>query len=80
MTWHAAFVLEFENSLLAIDGSIKALPYWDATKTTPSVFTDKYFGSAPGTGEGSRVIDGAFPSFGVTTKFDLGVYKDAAGT
>lgn len=28
-TWHAAFVLEFENSLLSIDSTIGACPYWN---------------------------------------------------
>ena len=30
-TWHGAFILEFEMSLLAIDPAIGACPYWDAS-------------------------------------------------
>ena len=37
ITWHSAFLLEFENCLLAIDPQIGALPYWDSTLTDPSI-------------------------------------------
>ena len=78
MTWHSAFVLEFENAILAVDPSVDALPYWDTTKTTPSsVFTETFFGSAPGSGESQsgRVIDGSFPNFPMEMNFDASFYK-----
>lgn len=67
-TWHAAFVLEFEVSLLAIDASIGALPYWDGTY---DVLTSTYFGSGPGAGADQIVDDGKFPNFPVITAFNI---------
>jgi len=76
MTWHSLFLLEFENSLLAVDPSISGLPYWDSsTNTTGSVFTSKYFGSAPGTGINHQVIDGRFAKFPIKTNFDIKRYS-----
>lgn len=67
MTWHLAFVLEFEMALLAIDPSIGAMPYWDETLAEPSVFTDDYFGSDT-TAENNFVItDRAFANWPVST-------------
>ena len=34
-TWHAALGLEFERALRAVDPAIEALPYWDASETSP---------------------------------------------
>jgi len=79
MTWHALFLLEFELSLLAIDASIGAMPYWDMTVSTPSIFTATYFGSAPGTGTGSQVIDGKFANWAVKSGFLLSDYVTGAG-
>jgi len=79
MTWHSAFVLEFENALLSVDPSIVALPYWDASIVEPSIFTDVYFGSAPGTGPGGEVVDGVFKNWPITSNFSLSDYKTAAG-
>mmetsp|Transcript_50262 Transcript_50262/g.114186 ORF Transcript_50262/g.114186 Transcript_50262/m.114186 type:complete len:756 (-) Transcript_50262:424-2691(-) len=79
MTWHTAFILEFENALLSVDPTILAVPYWDTTLTEPSVFTDKYFGSAPGTGTNGEVIDGAFKNWPIASNFSMGDYKNAAG-
>mmetsp|Transcript_33192 Transcript_33192/g.80043 ORF Transcript_33192/g.80043 Transcript_33192/m.80043 type:complete len:630 (-) Transcript_33192:268-2157(-) len=79
MTWHSAFILEFENALLSVNPEILALPYWDTTKTEPSVFTDKYFGSAPGTGPNGEVIDGAFKNWPIKSNFSIDDYQNAAG-
>merc|ERR1712136_10213 len=57
-TFHAAFVLEFEMSLLAIDSSIGAMPYWDGSST--GMFTSSYFGSVRRTGSDNVVMDGVF--------------------
>lgn len=67
--FHAAFILEFENSLLAIDPSISGLPYWETN--TGNVFNSEYFGSAPGTGPGKVVIDGKFANFPINKTFDV---------
>ena len=64
-TWHAALCLEFERALLAVDPAIEALPYWDASETSPSVFGRTFFGSAPGAGEEHDLVDGPFASWRV---------------
>eukprot|EP01128_Nolandella_sp_AFSM9_P003523 TRINITY_DN1517_c0_g1_i4.p1 TRINITY_DN1517_c0_g1~~TRINITY_DN1517_c0_g1_i4.p1 ORF type:complete len:449 (+),score=105.56 TRINITY_DN1517_c0_g1_i4:353-1699(+) len=71
ITWHGGFVLEFENCLLAIDPSIGALPYWDQTITSPSVFNDEYFGFDPDQSTDYQVVTGAFANWPVTPDFDL---------
>lgn len=68
-TFHAALVLEFEMSLLAIDEAIGALPYWDAQNG--DVFNAVYFGSSPGTGSGHVVTDGKFAHFPVSNHFNM---------
>eukprot|EP01060_Flectonema_neradi_P022386 TRINITY_DN3063_c0_g1_i4.p1 TRINITY_DN3063_c0_g1~~TRINITY_DN3063_c0_g1_i4.p1 ORF type:complete len:623 (+),score=174.20 TRINITY_DN3063_c0_g1_i4:45-1913(+) len=65
MTWHSAFVLEFEEALLAVDSSIGGMPYWDSTIAEPSILSETYFGSSPGTGDGQQVVDGPFANFPV---------------
>ena len=65
MTWHSLFMLEFENSLLAVDPAIEGLPYWDSTDNSTSIFTNEYMGSVPGTGPSSTVIDGRFANWPV---------------
>jgi hypothetical protein len=68
-TFHAAFVLEFENTLLAIDPSIGALPYWSTTNG--EIFTETHMGSALGTGEGHTVVDGKFARWSVPDNFNM---------
>ncbi|CAJ1337485.1 unnamed protein product [Effrenium voratum] len=75
MTWHSAFILEFENALLSVDSTIGALPYWDSTVTSPSIFSETYFGSAPGTGSGSQVVDGVFLNWPIKSSFSLSDYN-----
>eukprot|EP00416_Gambierdiscus_australes_P017874 CAMPEP_0171064830 /NCGR_PEP_ID=MMETSP0766_2-20121228/6512_1 /TAXON_ID=439317 /ORGANISM="Gambierdiscus australes, Strain CAWD 149" /LENGTH=806 /DNA_ID=CAMNT_0011520897 /DNA_START=45 /DNA_END=2465 /DNA_ORIENTATION=- len=74
MTWHGAFVLEFENALLAVDSSISALPYWDQTIKSPSVFTDTYFGPDPDAATSNQITTGKFANWPVTTSFSLADY------
>jgi len=68
-TWHTLFVLEFENELLKIDPTIKALPYWDFTtigsfNSLTALFSAKYFGSRPGSNKATyEVTDGMFGHF-----------------
>lgn len=59
-TWHGVFVLEFENALLSVDPSIGGMPYWDVTISTPSVFTDEYFGVDPDASTDYQVVSGKF--------------------
>ena len=62
-TWHGAFILEFEMSLLAIDPAIGACPYWDAS--IDGAFP-AYFGSSPGTAANDAVDDGPFAGWTVS--------------
>lgn len=71
MTWHGAFVLEFETALLAVDGSIEGMPYWDQSFTTPSAFDDTYFGSDPTSDTSFQVTTGAFADWPVESAFDI---------
>ena len=58
MTFHRAYELTIELSLLAVDAGIEAMPYWDVSAdavggkyhpngTDPDnyIFSDKFFGS-----------------------------------
>jgi len=80
MTWHAAFVLEFERALLAVDERIEALPYWDAADTETSVFTDDLLGSAPGTGPGYTVEDGAFADWSIPVDYEFPDFVETTNT
>ncbi|CAB9523412.1 tyrosinase [Seminavis robusta] len=72
ITWHAAFVLEFENALLAIDPSIEAMPYWDETVAQPSVFIEDYFGVDPaGSSATMEVTTGKFANWPVSSTFSI---------
>ena len=74
ISWHSAFVLEFENTLLAIDPMIGAMPYWDETIASPSVFTEDYFGTDPDTAVSPDVTTGKFANFPVDTNFSFDDY------
>lgn len=67
MTFHSLLVLEFENSLLAINPSVGALPYWDWNKTSSSVFVPSLMGAAPGTGPDNEVVAGFFANWTIQT-------------
>ena len=71
LTWHDALMLEYEMSILAIAPEVGGLPYWDITVAEPSIFTDEYMGSSPGTGEGFAVVDGRFAELPITSNFDI---------
>ena len=71
LTWHDAFMLEYEMSILAIAPEVGGLPYWDITVAEPSIFTDEYMGSSPGTGEGFAVVDGRFAELPINSNFDI---------
>lgn len=68
--FHRAFLLRFENALLAVDPTVGALPYWDYAEDTASgkyfetkdyIFSDTYFGSIQGNpDENYAVTDGLF--------------------
>jgi len=74
MTFHRAFLLKYELSLLAVDASIGALPYWNvandaahgAYRNDPSkyIYTDKYFGNYTGTSATNySVLNGLFANW-----------------
>ena len=79
-SWHAALGLEFERALLAVDPAVEALPYWDASETSPSVFGSTYFGSAPGSGEDSELDNGPFGSWRVPRHKALADYAPATSS
>ena len=65
--FHRAWLLELENSILAVDSSIEALPYWDYSRDVAplksnytSIFSAKYFGSYVGEAPDYSIIDGEF--------------------
>ena len=69
VTFHSALVLAFERSLLAINPSIEALPYWDSSIVEPSIYTEELFGSPIGTGDRNAVVDGKFGNWPVLANF-----------
>ncbi|KAI9023181.1 hypothetical protein DFJ74DRAFT_668055 [Hyaloraphidium curvatum] len=85
MTFHRAWLLELERSLLAVAPAMRALPYLDITadlkggryfRTSRWVFSNRYAGSidcASGVARGCRVTDGAFPNKRVS-RFDNATY------
>jgi len=72
VVWHTLFLLQFEESLLAIDSSIGAMPYWDMTEGFDGIFGsgDTDLGSIRGTDSMSAVVDGAFSNWTVRTLDD----------
>lgn len=81
-SFHRALVLEFEQAVLSVVPSLKALPYWDSTldykggryyNTSSSMFSPKYAGTRPALPENNyQVADGVFawheiPSFNNNT-------------
>ena len=90
---HRAFVLAFENSLIAIDPRINGAPYWnyyidveeygnDLTDST--IFNDRYFGSFSGDESFNHVVsNGKFKFWKVNDDPNLkqcnGSYRNAFG-
>jgi len=72
-TYHRAFTLQFELSLMSIDPTIAALPYWDynieANMTDPrtsQIWSAGWFGSSEGDPDhGHSISDGFFASWRV---------------
>jgi hypothetical protein len=67
--WHTIFVFKFEESLLAIDPTLGAMPYFDFRKDIGAPFGPgaTEWGSLAGTGPESTVIDGALKDWTVGT-------------
>merc|ERR1711988_1948927 len=72
-SYHAAYVSQFEEIMMAIDPSIEGLPYWDAT--WDCVDRNNYFGSATGTGKNGEVEDGRFAFFPIKSNFSIHEYR-----
>lgn len=79
-TFHRAFTLLFEESLLAVSPEVGALPYWDYNadlRAFPSLrdstmFSDALFGSAsPTAADAYDVVDGLFANFPVARVADV---------
>ncbi|CAK9108349.1 unnamed protein product [Durusdinium trenchii] len=76
MTFHRALLLKYELSLLSVDPTIEAMPYWNMAYDAKDgkyrhdpekyIFTNNYFGNYTGTGANYMVIDGLFANFPVT--------------
>jgi hypothetical protein len=70
MTFHRSYLLRFENSLLSVDPSVEALPYWDYSKDTTTgdcyqedcyIFSDTFFGDDQGNpDENYAITNGLF--------------------
>eukprot|EP00008_Paramoeba_atlantica_P007787 CAMPEP_0201488550 /NCGR_PEP_ID=MMETSP0151_2-20130828/18868_1 /ASSEMBLY_ACC=CAM_ASM_000257 /TAXON_ID=200890 /ORGANISM="Paramoeba atlantica, Strain 621/1 / CCAP 1560/9" /LENGTH=475 /DNA_ID=CAMNT_0047873865 /DNA_START=169 /DNA_END=1596 /DNA_ORIENTATION=- len=70
MTFHRLYVLKWELSLLSVDPTIEAMPYWDISADSSNgkyrndpdkyIFTENYFGSYQPTDRGYKVVDGLF--------------------
>lgn len=72
--FHRAWLLQLENSLLAIDHRIEALPYWDYRRDIPplqgkfkSIFDNEYMGAFVGQYPDFAVIDGKFARWKIST-------------
>lgn len=73
ITWHRAYLLMAENSLLSVDPGVLAMPYWDFSLDSAggkyeddpekSIFSKNFFGSRDGTGENFQVTDGLFANW-----------------
>lgn len=60
ITYHTLILLEYENSLIAVDPTIGAMPYWDWPDDSFSLFTADHFGELPGRGQNYEVTTSAF--------------------
>jgi len=77
---HKAFVLAFENALMAVDPTIDALPYWDMREDKSFLGASSLqFGSSTGTGTSYSVVDGAFANWTVGP-VDSDMYLAKTGT
>lgn len=87
--FHRAWLLELESAILAVDGTIEALPYWDFTRDVAplnsnytSIFSNQYFGSYVGQTPDYSVMDGEFAQWPIlkdTNTHELLQYKNAYG-
>lgn len=87
MTFHRAFLLEFENALLSVVPGLPGLPYWDSSLDAPGgryyntskyIFSTRYAGNK--TGDPTRnytVTTGAF-GWKLTSKYDPTRYPQFA--
>lgn len=71
--YHRLWLLEVENSLIAIDPAISGLPYWNSFKDGFAVFTNEYLGSPPEAENDYAVRDGKFAYWRVPTADDADV-------
>ena len=80
--WHRAFMYVFEKSILSIDSSIGAFPYWDYRLDADSpkdsiIFSEKYFGNLMGDNNKDYAIkNGPFAYWPVAFGADVGCRAD----
>ncbi len=62
LTWHRAFLLDFEQELAEVAGHPIAIPYWDWTDdaSTAAVFSDDFMGNLGVESDGYAVTTGPF--------------------
>lgn len=84
-TYHRAFTLRFEESLLAVDPSIGALPYWDynieaKSKNPRESEIWEWFGSSEGDpAQGNAVKDGRFGHWRVAAAKEISNLSNSFG-
>ncbi|CAE7245638.1 tyr-3 [Symbiodinium natans] len=84
-TYHRAFTLRFEESLLAVDPSIGALPYWDynieaRSKDPRQSEIWEWFGSSEGDpAQGNAVKDGRFGHWRVAAAKEISNLSNSFG-
>lgn len=84
--FHRAWLLEFENSIRAINPQIEALPYWNYARDmtefdmthSESIFSDKYLGSYVGRESDYSLVNGKFRFWKISTDVN-NKYKSAFG-
>ena len=64
LTWHRAFLLDFEKAMSTVMGKPMTIPYWDWTdpSSTAVVFADDFMGGKGDTANGYTVMSGPFKS------------------
>ena len=73
LLFHRLWLLEIENSLIAIDDTISGLPYWNCFHDGFAVFNNEYMGSPPTASDAYRVLDGRFAKWRILMTTDEGL-------
>ena len=71
--FHRLWLLEIENSLVAIDPTISGLPYWNCFHDGFAVFNNDLMGSPPDANNAYKVMDGRFANWRIPVITDKGL-------